>query len=52
MKNIFIAICSAALLYSCCVASETEYEVAKKQERLTAEFWAASGDRHFSGIEE
>jgi hypothetical protein len=50
MKNIFIALCSAALLYSCCVASETDYDLAKKQERLTAEFWQADNG-HYSGEE-
>lgn len=52
MKTIFKTLCALALICVWMLPGESEYEVAKKQERLVAEFWTASGDKHSSGREE
>jgi hypothetical protein len=51
MKTIFKTLCALSLLCVWMLPGESEYELAKKQERLTAEFWTADG-KHYSGIEE
>jgi hypothetical protein len=48
MKTLFKTLCALSLIYVWMLPGESEYEVAKKQEQLVAEFWQADNG-HYSG---